>query len=518
MKKLGAQVLIFIQFLCITQAVLGQKVLKVFLMGGQSNMVGNGDNNVLPTELQQHRSDIPIYVFGTANYNWGPLMPGLGSVPAAHGAELAFGYDIKEAFPTANIAIIKGAWSGTSLFAAWRPPSSGGTTGNLFTTFINNVKAGLAQKMQEGYTVQLAGMCWMQGESDGMNATECQNYQTNLKNFINDVRSKLNAPDMPFVIGKVMLNATYPYDNIIRSAEDQVAASLPNVGIFDTDGLTVANAHFSIDGCIGLGHRFANAIIPRVTLNTTRTPFKGTMSIPGIVEAEDFDSGGQNLTYYDTDPANNGAQYRTTESVDIEICTEGGYNVGWIASGEWMEYTVNVATTGNYQVSCRVAGPNDNTQFHIAFDGVDKTGIIIVNKTAGFQNWTSINKNLSLTAGLHSMRFFVDQTNGFNINSFTFTTAGAPDVVTTNNFQADFERVIRVYPNPATGEKFYVQLPDYTPEVDWQILNLLGDIISSGILNPGSRSGIPSPAADGLYILNLKGKDFTHFTKLIIAH
>jgi hypothetical protein len=446
-----------------------------------------------------------------------------------------------------------------------------------------------------------------------------------------------------------------------------------------------------------------------------RQPFKGILPIPGKIEAEDFDIGGQNLSYFDSDPANNGAQYRTTESVDIEICTEGGYDVGWIATGEWMEYTVNVATTGNYQASVRVAGPNDNTQFHIAFDGVDKSGIITVNKTAGFQNWTTINKTVTLTSGVHTMRFFVDQTSGFNINNFTFTSAGAPDLgtgtgltgnyfndsyafnvsswsssttetgawnppsginwfsspvgtrtdasinvpkggletfltgvtnlnkqapvsirwtgsieflyegtytfylsgadglrlnvnkqnvigtfaagdpawvvrpylekstnfaplsgtfnvtagmaktkipvtleffsagatqwsqlterglklewesnvqakgivpqsqlylpslVTSFNSQADLENVIRVYPNPVDGEKFYVHLPDYNQEIEWQILRPSGEVVATGKLNHGNRSGIPSPATDGLYILHLTGNDFTHFTKLIIA-
>ncbi len=61
-----------------------------------------------------------------------------------------------------------------------------------------------------------------------------------------------------------------------------------------------------------------------------------------MIQAEDYDEGGQIISYSDSDSTNNGGQYRTEEFVDVENCGEGGYNVGWVSGGEWMEYTVNV--------------------------------------------------------------------------------------------------------------------------------------------------------------------------------
>jgi len=56
--------------------------------------------------------------------------------------------------------------------------------------------------------------------------------------------------------------------------------------------------------------------------------------------------------YHDTDATNDGGAYRLTEGVDIEPTGDsgGGYDVGWTHGGEWMKYTVNVATAGIVQL------------------------------------------------------------------------------------------------------------------------------------------------------------------------
>ncbi|CAN0484663.1 unnamed protein product, partial [Ectocarpus sp. 12 AP-2014] len=64
-------------------------------------------------------------------------------------------------------------------------------------------------------------------------------------------------------------------------------------------------------------------------------------TIPGRVEGEEFDYGGEGVGYSDTDAGNNGGQFRTSENVDISINGDG-YNVGWMRSGEYLRYTVDV--------------------------------------------------------------------------------------------------------------------------------------------------------------------------------
>jgi hypothetical protein len=155
-----------------------------------------------------------------------------------------------------------------------------------------------------------------------------------------------------------------------------------------------------------------------VKVNVAQGPYGGTAwPIPGKIEAEAYDVGGAGVAYNDSDVGNNGGQYRS-DDVDIEACTDTGtgYDVGWTAAGEWMEYTVNVANTGLYNFQARVSSPNSAKTFHMEMDGQNVTGTISVPNTGGWQTWaTATVNNVSLTKGQHVMRVHFD-TDGFNYN------------------------------------------------------------------------------------------------------
>ena len=157
------------------------------------------------------------------------------------------------------------------------------------------------------------------------------------------------------------------------------------------------------------------------------TPFGGTARpLPGIVQAEDFDDGGEGVAYHDSDVVNSGGQYRNT-GVDIENTTDtgGGYDVGWTAAGEWLNYTVNAGAAGLYTLSARVASPASGGTFHIEFNGVNKTGPIIIPNTGGAQNWQTLSvSNVLLDAGQQSMRLVMDVNNGAGaVGNFNYVQA-----------------------------------------------------------------------------------------------
>jgi endonuclease/exonuclease/phosphatase family metal-dependent hydrolase len=98
---------------------------------------------------------------------------------------------------------------------------------------------------------------------------------------------------------------------------------------------------------------------------TGHFPRSGTpKQVPGMFEAEDFDDGGQDSAYHDSDLLNNplgGSPLRPDQSVDIEVTGDpdsgGGYNVGWFNKDEWLRYTVSTTTAGTYIWYARVASP-----------------------------------------------------------------------------------------------------------------------------------------------------------------
>src|SRR5215212_5171507 len=143
-----------------------------------------------------------------------------------------------------------------------------------------------------------------------------------------------------------------------------------------------------------------------------------TKSVPGFIEAEDFDAGANGSAFYDTSPGNTGGLYRATD-VDIEGCAEGGANIGWISAGEWLKYSVNVASAGTYTVELRVSSLAGGT-FHVEFNGSNVTGAISVPATGGWQSWTTVRKTVTLGGGTQPMRVVFD-TAGLNLNSINVT-------------------------------------------------------------------------------------------------
>lgn len=158
----------------------------------------------------------------------------------------------------------------------------------------------------------------------------------------------------------------------------------------------------------------------------TSSPFGGAAhAIPGWIQSEDFDNGGQNVAYYDNSPGNAGGAYRATD-VDIQPTGSGGYAVGWTAAGEWLKYTVNVASSGSYTATARVASAGTGGTFHIEFNGTDKTGPMRVPSTGGWQTYTDLKANVSLSAGTQTMRIVFDSNGGTgavgNISAVYFAT------------------------------------------------------------------------------------------------
>ena len=98
--------------------------------------------------------------------------------------------------------------------------------------------------------------------------------------------------------------------------------------------------------------------------------------------------------------------------------------MGWVNAGEWLEYTVNVAAAGTYNLRLRVARqPTGTSTVSVLFGGVDKTGSLAVPSTGGWQTWTDLNRTgVSLSAGPQFMR--ISMTGGsFNVNWIEITAA-----------------------------------------------------------------------------------------------
>jgi carbohydrate binding protein with CBM6 domain/List-Bact-rpt repeat protein len=105
--------------------------------------------------------------------------------------------------------------------------------------------------------------------------------------------------------------------------------------------------------------------------------------------------------------------------------------VGWINAGEWLEYTVNVAAAGTYDLRLRLARqPTGTSTVMVLFGGVDKTGNLTVPSTGGWQTWTDLSATgVSLSAGQQFLR--ISMTGGsYNVNWIEITAAPTSQTLT----------------------------------------------------------------------------------------
>ncbi|CAN0302236.1 unnamed protein product, partial [Ectocarpus fasciculatus] len=125
-------------------------------------------------------------------------------------------------------------------------------------------------------------------------------------------------------------------------------------------------------------------------------------TIPGRIEGEEFDYGGEGVGYSDTDSGNNGGQFRTSENVDISISGDG-YNVGWMRSGEYLRYTIDVTEDisdlgFSFSVSSPYTNIHDRGTFRVVAggggcdddDAMDLSGLVTAAYTGGWGSYETV--------------------------------------------------------------------------------------------------------------------------------
>src|SRR5882724_10885426 len=199
----------------------GPKLLRVILLGGQSNADGRAPGSELPispVNLQAPQTNVMFYYYtnGAAKNADGTLgtlttlRPGATQTPpGGFGPEVALGCHLSSVIaqqPGAQLVIIKYAKGGSSLAVDWKAGGDGTTNrdGAHYRIFQRVVKDGLA-KLQSTFpdsAIQVVGMAWVQGESDiDGGSARADVYATNLVRFISDVRQTFSAT-LPFFFSR----------------------------------------------------------------------------------------------------------------------------------------------------------------------------------------------------------------------------------------------------------------------------------------------------------------------------
>ncbi|MEN6517586.1 MAG: carbohydrate-binding protein [Methanospirillum sp.] len=190
-----------------------------------------------------------------------------------------------------------------------------------------------------------------------------------------------------------------------------------------------------------LGLAAGTVVTPTPTPTFQTVPYGPGNAVPGRVQAENFDTSGTAAAYSDTTLANEGGAYRPSEPVDIEY-TAGiaSYNVGWIRTGEWLVYTVNVATDGMYTASFNAANPDAASKpVDVYVDGA-KVGTVQIGGTGSFGTFRTFAYTIALPAGAHQIKLAFPSTR-LNLDYVEFAPGAGttqPTVTTSPSGAASF--------------------------------------------------------------------------------
>ena len=175
-----------------------------------------------------------------------------------------------------------------------------------------------------------------------------------------------------------------------------------------------------------------------LNVNPKREPFAktGPFAIPGILQVEFYDKGGEGAAYHDSEAENRGdANYRSSDGVDI-VNGNGGKAIGYTSTGEWVEYTINVKESGTYDYKATVSSGTTNSSFSINLkngNSITKLADVKVPQTGNndWDTYKTVEGTLSkpLEAGEQIIRLTITGSN-CNIDKiqFSINTAGINDV------------------------------------------------------------------------------------------
>ncbi len=145
----------------------------------------------------------------------------------------------------------------------------------------------------------------------------------------------------------------------------------------------------------------------------TQAAFKVVTTIPGILQAEDYDVGGQSVSYSDKDFVNEGNTYREdgvdvvgfgcSDTLNTQDCK--GFAIGYTQAGEWLEYSVNVVTASKYVFRANVATGLEGGSFRLFLDGKAVSDTIPVPQGEDWNTYATIDGETSeLAKGEHILK------------------------------------------------------------------------------------------------------------------
>lgn len=240
------------------------------------------------------------------------------------------------------------------------------------------------------------------------------------------------------------------------------------------------------------------------------SPYESILrTVPGIIEAEDYNQGGKGIAYWDNTQGNGSLEYRRNEDVDIaKYRPKNMYYVSDMSQGEYINYAFEVLNNDVYKIDFVIGTPQSGQtqKFYLEFDNTKTSNPkrYDVSYTPLTALGTVSVPNITLSKGIHTMRF-VPQGN-MNFDKFTFT--GTTSAVESIEISSAL-----VFPNPAADGLFNVK--NIQTNALATVSDISGKIILKKTLHQQDNTLDLSQYARGIYFLKLQINEKIYTNKLI---
>ncbi|MBB3696624.1 InlB B-repeat-containing protein [Flammeovirga yaeyamensis] len=155
-------------------------------------------------------------------------------------------------------------------------------------------------------------------------------------------------------------------------------------------------------------------------------------AVPGRIDFEHYDNGGKNIAYWDKTDVN-ASEFRSDETVDIST---DGTKVRDIKENEWLEYTIEIPETGDYDVlvNHQTRRSPAYEQLTVSFfdEGIEFISKKMLTNTGSSAYMTEKIGTVNMEAGVHVLRFH-SLSYGYDLDYFVLNKAGASYTVTFND-------------------------------------------------------------------------------------
>ena len=228
----------------------------VYILAGQSNMMGKGKISKLPATYRKTPPNVKFYYQGRPR----PL-----AQYAHFGPEIGFAQIIARAYPHDTHIIVKHVATGSSI-EQWLPGSHlyKGLMRQLAYATRDAHKKITGEGEDQAKKATVDAIIWMQGEQDARSKGKASRYEGHLKRFIAGLRTELNSPHSLFIMGQVSPeDAAFSMTALIQQAQGRIQNSLPHTTLIPTEdlGKLYDRVHYDAHGQLELGKRFAQAVI-----------------------------------------------------------------------------------------------------------------------------------------------------------------------------------------------------------------------------------------------------------------